>query len=370
MARGINKVILVGNLGADPETRYMPSGSAVTNLSIATSEQWKDKQSGEQKERTEWHKVAMFNRLAEIAAEYLRKGSQVYIEGKLRTRKWQDRDGNDRWTTEIIADEMQMLGGRGGGGSAPMSSGPGPSSAPPQPPADDFDFIVVIVIIFFLVALLFFSHLPAVITISSLSPIFRYHHHHHRHHHNTYNYCATNFPLHFLSSFPHFHHLSPRHHSFPRHLFPPPLRLSYLHLKIITISLFFIFFSLSPLQLSSFFLSLLHCLPFSHYFSSFSSSFIPFRSLSFRPSFSLPIIFSPAFPFSSSPSFPPHYLLTSPYLHSFPSFFPSPPFPSHPSQSHRLVTSLYSGLIALFVSLHSLSLVVAASPLAFPIISC
>ena len=139
MARGINKVILVGNLGADPETRYMPSGSAVTNLSVATSEQWKDKQSGEQKERTEWHKVAMFNRLAEIAAEYLRKGSQVYIEGKLRTRKWQDRDGNDRWTTEIIADEMQMLGGRGGGGSAPMASGSGSSSAPPQPPADDFD---------------------------------------------------------------------------------------------------------------------------------------------------------------------------------------------------------------------------------------
>lgn len=139
MARGINKVILVGNLGADPETRYMPSGSAVTNLSIATSESWKDKQSGEQKERTEWHKVAMFNRLAEIAAEYLRKGSQVYIEGKLRTRKWQDRDGNDRWTTEVIADEMQMLGGRGGGGSAPMSSGQGSSSAPPQPPADDFD---------------------------------------------------------------------------------------------------------------------------------------------------------------------------------------------------------------------------------------
>ena len=139
MPRGINKVILVGNLGADPETRYMPSGSAVTNLSVATSEQWKDKQSGEQKERTEWHKVAMFNRLAEIAAEYLRKGSQVYIEGKLRTRKWQDRDGNDRWTTEIIADEMQMLGGRGGGGSAPMSSGSGKSSAPPQPPADEFD---------------------------------------------------------------------------------------------------------------------------------------------------------------------------------------------------------------------------------------
>jgi single-strand DNA-binding protein len=142
MARGINKVILVGNLGADPDTRYMPSGSAVTNLSIATSESWKDKQTGEQKERTEWHKVAMFNRLAEIAAEYLRKGSQVYIEGKLRTRKWQDRDGNDRWTTEIIADEMQMLGGRGGGGgAAPMSSGPdsGPPSGPPDTGPDDFD---------------------------------------------------------------------------------------------------------------------------------------------------------------------------------------------------------------------------------------
>ena len=140
MARGINKVILVGNLGADPETRYMPSGSAVTNLSVATSETWKDKQSGEQKERTEWHKVAMFNRLAEIAAEYLRKGSQVYIEGKLRTRKWQDRDGNDRWTTEVIADEMQMLGGRGGGGgSMPMSQDPGPSSPPPQAGPDDFD---------------------------------------------------------------------------------------------------------------------------------------------------------------------------------------------------------------------------------------
>ena len=139
MARGINKVIIVGNLGADPETRYMPSGSAVTNLSIATSEQWKDKQTGEQKERTEWHKVAMFNRLAEIAAEYLRKGSQVYIEGKLRTRKWQDRDGNDRWTTEIVADEMQMLGGRGGGGSAPMSSDRGSSGGPPEGPPDDFE---------------------------------------------------------------------------------------------------------------------------------------------------------------------------------------------------------------------------------------
>ncbi len=150
MARGINKVILVGNLGSDPETRYMPSGGAVTNLSIATSESWKDKQTGEQKDRTEWHKVAMFGRLAEIAAEYLRKGSQCYIEGKLRTRKWQDRDGNDRWTTEIIADEMQMLGGRGGGGggAAPYSGGGGSSSNQPPsggggggsaPPADDFD---------------------------------------------------------------------------------------------------------------------------------------------------------------------------------------------------------------------------------------
>ena len=144
MARGINKVILVGNLGADPETRYMPSGSAVTNLSVATSESWKDKQTGEQKDRTEWHKVVMFDRLAEVAAEYLRKGSQVYIEGKIQTRKWQDRDGNDRWTTEVRANEMQMLGGRGGGGgAAPMNRDQGsssaPSSAPPQAGPDDFD---------------------------------------------------------------------------------------------------------------------------------------------------------------------------------------------------------------------------------------
>jgi single-strand DNA-binding protein len=118
MARGVNKVILVGNLGKDPETRYMPSGSAVTNLTLATSESWKDKQTGDQQERTEWHKIAMFGRLAEIAAEYLRKGSQVYIEGKLRTRKWQDKEGKDRYTTEIVADEMQMLGSKGGGGAA------------------------------------------------------------------------------------------------------------------------------------------------------------------------------------------------------------------------------------------------------------
>ncbi len=139
MARGVNKVIVVGNLGQDPETRYMPSGSAVTNMRIATNESWKDKQTGEQKDRTEWHSVAMFGRLAEIAAEYLRKGSQVYIEGKLRTRKWQDKDGNDRYTTEIIADEMQMLGSRSGGGAPAMSDSPPAGAPPPQPSGDDFD---------------------------------------------------------------------------------------------------------------------------------------------------------------------------------------------------------------------------------------
>ena len=116
MARGINKVILIGNLGADPETRAMPSGMTVANIRVATSENWKDKQSGENKERTEWHNVAMFGRLGEIAGEYLKKGSKVYIEGSLRTRKWQDKSGNDRYTTEIIANEMQMLDSRGGGG--------------------------------------------------------------------------------------------------------------------------------------------------------------------------------------------------------------------------------------------------------------
>lgn len=139
MARGVNKVIVVGNLGQDPETRYMPSGSAVTNLRIATNESWKDKQTGEQKDRTEWHSVAMFGRLAEIAAEYLRKGSQVYIEGKLRTRKWQDKDGNDRYTTEIVADEMQMLGSRSGGGAPSMSDAPPPSAPPSKSSGDDFD---------------------------------------------------------------------------------------------------------------------------------------------------------------------------------------------------------------------------------------
>ena len=134
MARGINKVILVGNLGADPETRSMPSGMSVTNIRIATSESWKDKSSGAQQERTEWHSVALFGKLGEIAAEYLRKGSQVYIEGKLRTRKWQDKQGNDRYTTEIVANEMQMMGGRGGG-SGGGERGGGMSA----PPRDDYD---------------------------------------------------------------------------------------------------------------------------------------------------------------------------------------------------------------------------------------
>lgn len=112
MARGINKVILVGNLGRDPETRYMPSGNAVTNVSVATSKSWKDRDSGEQKDRTEWHRVVFFNRLAEIANEYLRKGSKVYVEGELRTREW-EREGQKHYTTEVVANEMQMLDNRG-----------------------------------------------------------------------------------------------------------------------------------------------------------------------------------------------------------------------------------------------------------------
>ena len=114
MARGVNKVIIVGNIGGDPEVRYMPSGNAVTNVTIATSETWKDKQTGQNQERTEWHRVVFFNRLGEIAGEYLRKGSKVYVEGSLRTRKWQGQDGQDRYTTEIVASEMQMLDSRGG----------------------------------------------------------------------------------------------------------------------------------------------------------------------------------------------------------------------------------------------------------------
>jgi single-strand DNA-binding protein len=138
MARGVNKVILVGNLGADPETRSMPSGMTVTNIRIATSESWKDKASGAQQERTEWHSIALFGRLGEIAAEYLRKGSQVFVEGKLRTRKWQDKQGNDRFTTEIIADNMQMLGGRAGGAGG-MSGGAERGAGTGAPPRDDYD---------------------------------------------------------------------------------------------------------------------------------------------------------------------------------------------------------------------------------------
>jgi len=144
MARGINKVILIGNLGADPETRYMPSGGAVTNLRLATSENWKDKNTGDMQERTEWHRVVLFGRLAEVAAEYLRKGAKVYIEGSLRTRKWQGQDGRDNYTTEIVANDMQMLDSRGGGGAPGGTSDAGGSyggsrgggSAPSQPGPD------------------------------------------------------------------------------------------------------------------------------------------------------------------------------------------------------------------------------------------
>ncbi|AJE99600.1 single-stranded DNA-binding protein [Pandoraea apista] len=124
----VNKVILVGNLGADPETRYMPNGDAVCNIRLATTESWKDKASGERKEITEWHRVVFYRRLAEIAGEYLRKGSSVYVEGRIRTRKWQDKDGQDRYTTEIEATEMQMLGQRGSGDGQQYG---GESSAPP-----------------------------------------------------------------------------------------------------------------------------------------------------------------------------------------------------------------------------------------------
>lgn len=133
MARGINKVILIGNLGRDPEVRYMPNGAAVASVNIATSEAWKDKQTGQQQERTEWHRVIFYRRLAEIAGEYLKKGAKVYIEGKLQTRKWQDNQGQDRYTTEVIVREMQMLD----------SKGSGPASAPPPdeaPPANVGDF--------------------------------------------------------------------------------------------------------------------------------------------------------------------------------------------------------------------------------------
>ena len=131
----VNKVIIVGNLGRDPETRYLPSGEAVTNISVATTDTWKDKASGEKKEATEWHRVSFFGRLAEIAGEYLKKGSQVYVEGRLRTRKYQDKEtGKDRYSTEIIADRMQMLGSRAGAGE-PRSEIPGDSPAKGEAPA-------------------------------------------------------------------------------------------------------------------------------------------------------------------------------------------------------------------------------------------
>lgn len=144
MARGINKVILIGNVGADPEVRYTTSGSAVTTISLATSESWKDKQSGENQERTEWHRVVFFNRLAEIAGQYLRKGSKLYAEGSLRTRKWKDQGGQDRYTTEIVANNMQMLDSKGAGGGgdynqAPASSQSAPAEAPKAGAAVEFD---------------------------------------------------------------------------------------------------------------------------------------------------------------------------------------------------------------------------------------
>ena len=128
--RGVNKVILVGNCGQDPEMKYLPTGTAVTNISLATSETWKDKQSGQQQERTEWHRVVFFNRLAEIVGEYVKKGSKVYVEGRLQTRKWQGQDGQDRYTTEIVASEMQMLDSRGGDASQGGGYGSGMSSGP------------------------------------------------------------------------------------------------------------------------------------------------------------------------------------------------------------------------------------------------
>ncbi len=154
-SRGINKVILVGNLGSDPDVRYMPSGDAITNISIATSETWKDKQTGEPRERTEWHRVVFFRGLAGVAGEYLKKGSKVYIEGSLRTRKWQGQDGQDRYSTEIVANDMQMLDSRGGGttdfgdkpasfaspagSNSPAGSTPAPAPSGQADVVDDFD---------------------------------------------------------------------------------------------------------------------------------------------------------------------------------------------------------------------------------------
>ncbi len=144
MARGVNKVILIGNLGNDPDIRYTGSGAAVANISLATAESWRDKDSGEQQERTEWHRVVFFGRLAEIVGEYLKKGSQIYVEGRLQTRKWQDKEGNDRYTTEIVANDMQMLGSRGGAGAAyeqpaAQTASGGEAAAKAAPANEDFD---------------------------------------------------------------------------------------------------------------------------------------------------------------------------------------------------------------------------------------
>lgn len=141
MARGINKVILIGNLGNDPDVRYTQGGAAVANISLATTDSWKDRESGEQQERTEWHRIVFFGRLAEIVSEYLRKGSQVYVEGRLQTRKWQDKDGNDRYTTEIVANEMQMLGSRGGAGGSDQPAPPSDRPQSPGSPKSDGDFV-------------------------------------------------------------------------------------------------------------------------------------------------------------------------------------------------------------------------------------
>ena len=138
MARGINKVIVLGNLGADPDARYMPNGNAVTNISVATSRSWKNKESGESNEETEWHRVVFFGRLAEIASEYLKKGSQVYVEGRIQTRKWEDKEGNDRWTTEIVANEMQMLGERISSSSS-SDNFSAPKRGDSEFASDDFD---------------------------------------------------------------------------------------------------------------------------------------------------------------------------------------------------------------------------------------
>jgi len=143
MARGVNKAIILGSLGQDPDIRYTAGGAAVANISIATNEQWKDKESGEMQERTEWHRVVFFGRLAEIVGEYLRKGSQVYVEGRIQTRKWQDKEGQDRYTTEIVANEMQMLGSKSGGTTASFDQSPqqqiSPATSSDKNSNDDFD---------------------------------------------------------------------------------------------------------------------------------------------------------------------------------------------------------------------------------------